>query len=212
MTRKTLFKMGTRNLTLVYYKGQYQIVQYGQWNGQPTGQGCTILEFILNPSNVFRLQYVLDNSDKCIIVLSTEERDASIESLQRKQRETGTFMPPDPIESLSRDTGAKILDVVANAKARYPVKIYRWNMDFLADEIWLEWAWVVDLDDRVLEAYSRWNRYKYLEEKSRFEEVLGSEKNLPGLVKRFGFDELPKDPNDFLAGFEESLMDEEDRW
>lgn len=204
--------MGTRNLTLVYYKGQYQIVQYGQWDGQPWGQGCTILEFLLDPSNVFRLQHVLDNSDKCIIVLSTEERDDYIESLQRKQRETGSFMPPDPIESLSRDTGAKILEVVANATERYPVEIYRWDMEFLADEIWLEWAWVVDLDKRVLEAYSRWNRYKVLDEKSRFEEVLGSEKSLPGLVKRFGFDELPKDAVSFLAGFEELLVDEEDRW
>lgn len=85
-------------------------------------------------------------------------------------------------------------------------------MAFLADDISMEWAWVVDLDKKVLEAFTHWNRYKVMDEKSRFEEVLGSGKKLPGLVKRFGFDELPKDKLIFLGGFEELLVDEEDRW
>ncbi|KAG9745731.1 hypothetical protein KCU73_g7802, partial [Aureobasidium melanogenum] len=109
-----------------------------------------------------------------------------------------------------RDTGAKILNVVANATETEPVKIHLWSMEFLADDISMEWAWVLDLDKEVLEAYTHWDRYKIVDEKSRFEEVLGSEKKLPGLVKRFGFDELPKDELTFLGEFEELLVDEED--
>lgn len=49
-----------------------------------------------------------------------------------------------------------------------------------------------------------------MDEKSRFEEVLGSEKTLPGLVKRFAFDELPEDEIIFLGQFRELLVEEED--
>lgn len=205
-------KMGTRNLILVYYKGQYRIVQYGQWDGYPAGQGLTILNFILDPTNIQKLEGVLDNSDNRIIVLSDTERDAYFEDLHRKQIETRSSMPIPAIESLSRDTGAKILSILANATQLEPVKIHLWSIDFLADNISMEWAWVVDLDKKVLEAFTHWDRYKIVDERSRFEEVLGSGKKLPGLVKRFGFDELPKDKLIFLGKFEESLVDEADRW
>ncbi|KAH0035527.1 hypothetical protein KCU78_g2041, partial [Aureobasidium melanogenum] len=119
-------------------------------------------------------------------------------------------MPLPAIESLSCDTGAEILNVVANATQAEPAKIHLWSMEFLADDIFMEWAWVVDLDKKVLEAYTHWDRYKIVDEKSRFEEVFGSEKKLPGLVKRFGFDELPEDELTFLGDFEELLVDEED--
>lgn len=82
-------------------------------------------------------------------------------------------------------------------------------MEFLNDEVFLEWAWVVDLDRRVLEAYTYWDRYKTMDEKSRFEEVLGSEKKLPGLVKRFGFDELPTDGRGFLEEYQALVVDAE---
>ncbi|KAK6006989.1 hypothetical protein QM012_005997 [Aureobasidium pullulans] len=204
--------MGTRNLTLVYYKGQYRIVKYGQWNGYPEGQGLTILAFLLDTSNITRLEEALDNCDNRIIILGDEEREAYFEALKRKQIEEGSFMPPPAIESLSRDTGAKILEIVANATEAEPVKIHLWAKEFLADDVFLEWAWVLDLDKKALEAYTHWERYKVVEEKSRFAEVLGSEKNLPGLVKRFGFDELPENKPSFLAKFEELLVDEEDRY
>jgi len=38
--------MGTRNLTCVVLDGEYRIAQYGQWDGYPSGQGATVLEFL----------------------------------------------------------------------------------------------------------------------------------------------------------------------
>ncbi|KAI4751204.1 hypothetical protein E4T52_16317 [Aureobasidium sp. EXF-3400] len=180
------------------------------WDGFPDGQGLNVLSFLLDSNNIRKLEEALDSNDNRIIILSDEERDAYFEGLRRKQIETRSFMPLPAIESLSRDTGAKILNVVANATQAEPVKIHLWSMEFLADDISMEWAWVVDLDKKVLEAYTHWDRYKIVDEKSRYEEVLGNEKKLPGLVKRFGFDELPKDELTFLGEFEELLVDEED--
>jgi len=74
----------------------------------------------------------------------------------------------------------------------------------------MEWAWVVDLDRKVLEAYIHKDKYKVLDEKSRFAEMFGSEEKLPGLVKRFGFDELFETNGDFLKAFEDLLVDEEE--
>jgi hypothetical protein len=48
-----------------------------------------------------------------------------------------------------------------------------------------------------------------LEEKSRFADILGSMKPLPGLVERFRFDELPNGRG-FLAAFDALDMDGEE--
>ncbi|KAI4717164.1 hypothetical protein E4T48_06644 [Aureobasidium sp. EXF-10727] len=202
--------MGTHNLTLVYYKGQYRIIQYGQWDGYPSGQGLKILSFLRDISNIARLQDALDSNDNRIIVISDEERTAYFEDLERQQIEQKSFMPLPAIPSLSRDTGAGILAIVANVTKAEPVKIHLCEVDFLTDKVFMEWAWVVDLDSKLLEAYTYWERYKVLDEKSRFAELVGSEENLPGLVKRFGFDGLPEVDADFLGDFEDLLADEEE--
>lgn len=54
--------MGTRNLTMVIdQKGQTKIAQYGQWDGYPSGQGLTILQFIRETSKLHDLQIALNN-------------------------------------------------------------------------------------------------------------------------------------------------------
>jgi hypothetical protein len=202
--------MGTRHLILVYYKGQYRICQYSQWDGQPGGQGLTCLHFLFDEQNIINLRKVLDHSDTWIIVISDEERTAYFTDLQRQQREAGGNPFDFPgIESLSRDTGANILDLVARATPEERVKIHLWEMEFLNDMVHLEWAWVVDLDSKVLEGYTYWRNYKVLEEKSRFTDILGSMKPLPGLVERFRFDELPNGRG-FLAAFDSLDMDDEE--
>jgi len=123
-TRKANDTMGTRNLTIVYYKGQYRIIQYGQWDGHPQGQGLTIRHFLSNAANIAKLQNVLDDSDNCIILLSDEERTTYFEDLERKQIEMESLMPLPCIESLSRDTGGKILNLVARATKEEPVMIH----------------------------------------------------------------------------------------
>jgi hypothetical protein len=173
--------MGTRHLTLVYSKGQYRICQYGQWDGQPGGQGLTCLHFLFDAQNIINLRKVLDHSETCIIVINDEERTAYFKDLQRQQHEAGTsFLDFPGEESLSRDTGANILNVVARATPEESVKIHLWEMEFLHDSVHLEWAWVVDFDSKVLEGYTYWPHHKGLDEKSRFAGVLGSVKPLPG--------------------------------
>ena len=44
--------MGTRNLTCVFVNGEYKVAQYCQWDGYPSGQGLTILNFLLGKPTV----------------------------------------------------------------------------------------------------------------------------------------------------------------
>ena len=37
--------MGTRHLIAVMADGKYQVAQYGQWDGYPSGQGVSVLTF-----------------------------------------------------------------------------------------------------------------------------------------------------------------------
>lgn len=53
--------MGTRNLTMVIdRKGEIKVAQYGQWDGYPSGQGATILEFAKDKEKMSKLEKELE--------------------------------------------------------------------------------------------------------------------------------------------------------
>ncbi|KXT07973.1 hypothetical protein AC579_6920 [Pseudocercospora musae] len=57
------------------------------------------------------------------------------------------------IPSLDPNTGAKILDIVAYATGQDQIRIFK-DSDFVNDSLYCERAYVVDLDQSVLEVYS----------------------------------------------------------
>ena len=200
--------MGTRHLILVYYKGQYHIAQYGQWDGYPDVQGITVLEFVSDPANLSKLTAVLDAGDMLyeptqeqLNAWDGEQRRAEIEHDERRRKIT------DPAEarlvgsaptlrpSLSRDTGAEILELVANTTE--PVPIVK-ALDFITECMMCEWAYVVDLDEGAMEVYSGWSD----EGESRFRKVeaLKDAEYLPSLVGRWKFTDLPTE-TEFLDWF-----------
>ncbi|KAI5194475.1 hypothetical protein AUEXF2481DRAFT_4580 [Aureobasidium subglaciale EXF-2481] len=153
---------------------------------------------------------MLDDSDRCIIIPSDEELDAYFAELERRQLEARCFLTLPPIESLSRDTCAEILWIVAGATEEEPVKISLW-LEFITDTLFGEWAWVVHLDEKVLEAYSSWDRYEAaVETNVRFGAMLKG-KPLLGLVKKFAFKELPEDHKEFLASFKALEIEEDSK-
>lgn len=206
--------MGTRNLTIVYYKGEYRLCQYGQWDGD--SQGLTIYNFLLDPANITKLEKVLDAGDSLIHTLTDEEYKAWGEEMFAAQMawnqrprdpDTWELFQVSPI-SLSRDTGANILNLLVQATEQEPVKVKFWDMKFITDTLCCEWTWVVDLDKKVLETYTSWE-YDFIEKKedSRFAELFGDEE-LPGLVKRYEFGKLPESRKAMLKDFEVDRKDE----
>ena len=132
--------MGTRNLTCVVEGGEFRIAQYGQWDGYPSGQGATILDFLKNRFDeaLFRRKLAL------LRVVS----DAEIDSLP-KDTDNATFSRLYPM--LNRDIGGEILEKVQNAAPPVAVQL---STSFAADSLWCEWCYVVDLDQRTFEAYA----------------------------------------------------------
>jgi hypothetical protein len=129
--------MGTRNLTAVYLDGEPRIAQYGQWDGYPSGQGATVLAF-LSKMDRPKFEAALRASHWL-----TDEEIAAINA--GDWHKTHGY--------LSRDTGAKILGVVHESGGLGLVN----RLDFAADSLFCEWAYVIDLDSNVLEVYKGFN-------------------------------------------------------
>ena len=141
--------MGTRNLTAVVKNGEPVIAQYGQWDGYPEGQGTTVYEFIKH-AGIARLEMNLDKA-----YWADEKELKSIYSKYETEDGWMTFEKgqefAEDYPSLSRDTCAGILDLVANATTRVPLVN---EMAFLADTLFCEWAYIIDLDVRTLKVYA----------------------------------------------------------
>ncbi len=89
--------MGTRNLTVVRYRKEYVVAQYGQWDGYPSGQGAEVLRFLQNwdrPKFELALQSVSFLTDPEIEKLNEE-----IDGMPNWQ---------EKYPALTRDTAAKI--------------------------------------------------------------------------------------------------------
>jgi hypothetical protein len=127
-------KMGTRGLTKVIKNDKVVVAQYGQWDHYPSGQGLTALRFLRDEANVEKLDkglywlYEVDSKDVGEIVDRIGEEH---------------FVTAYP--SLIRDTGAEILELIANAKGALPVLL---DTDFENDELFCEGVFTVDLDKK----------------------------------------------------------------
>lgn len=156
--------MGTRHLICVVSDGDYRIAQYGQWDGYPEGQGASILEF-LKSSMAEPLKKNLEN---CTWLTNAEYEKLWEEfGVDTKQEMIDYNVYQDFCNKhpeLSRDTGARILEMVAGATGK--IKLQN-SLDFSRDSLFCEWAYVIDFDKNTFEVYQGFNETP-LDESERF--------------------------------------------
>ena len=111
---------------------------------------------------------------------------------------------------LSRDTGAKILGIVAGATGE--IKLQN-SLDFSQDSLFCEWAYVVDFDQNTFEVYQGFNEMP-LEESERFY-TEGQKEDKNGmypikLFKSFDLSALPSEEEflEICEPIEDELIDE----
>jgi hypothetical protein len=194
--------MGTRNLTMVIHKGETKIAQYGQWDGYPSGQGLTALNFLksMNRDTFERkLALIYFGGDK-----EEKERDEYFKSIGSPDggltmEQAKKYHKKYPM--LTRDNGAEILNLV------YKNDEKTWltdSSDFAEDGLYCEWAYVIDLDKNTFEVYKGFNK-KPMKKTERFYKSEPKDYNCKGvgnyyparLVKKYKLDNLP-DKDKFL--------------
>ncbi|KAK6440705.1 hypothetical protein LTR95_003064 [Oleoguttula sp. CCFEE 5521] len=156
-------------------------------NGMANGQGVVVLAFLKVPGNVARLASTTTN----IKPLAAAEIDETARTwvLENPNAETPMFTQPCP-PSLSRDTGAKMLEIIAASTPEAKVPVYL-ELDFVKDGLFCEWAYVPDFDREVLEVYRRTQVLVGtlgVNHRGRLDEVERSEVRLAGV---WGFAGLP---------------------
>lgn len=144
--------MGTRHLIAVVVDGEYKIAQYGQWDGYPSGQGANICRFLSTVDlNAFKnavreCKWVSDETWKGWWTSIGVNSDDEVTPAKGDQ-----FLDEHP--QISRDVCAKILTMVLNG-----TRDVKNSIDFAGDSLFCEWAYVLDLDNEVLEVYEGFNK------------------------------------------------------
>lgn len=123
------------------------LAQYGQWDGHYTGQGKAAAQFVSNFSNVEKLKAAFDQG----LVFDIHEKALQAESRDEESSPNNDRLFNIKADSLSRDTGAKILGLTANTTEQVPVEL---AVNFIFDRLSCEWAYVADLDENMLEVYA----------------------------------------------------------
>lgn len=141
--------MGTRNLVAVVVDGVHRVAQYGQWDGYPSGQGQTVCRFIqsMTPDKRRRFLTNLRASrflSEVEIAETWKECGANSEwvSLEISRRHREKY------PALSRDTGAGILSLISDTPQAMAD-----SWPFGGDSLFCEFAYVLDVDNDVLEFY-----------------------------------------------------------
>lgn len=175
--------MGTRNLTLVWYKGKWRIAQYGQWDGQPDGQGVRILRFINNLPDQYAGgvsstdRPTIDNLEALKSALDNDMAyEPTREDLEDIQRDVDKVI--NEAQEIARNPGlnyeerlnlsqtmmnatklvAPTLDRDLGAEILWIVAYTKEKLPVRFDREFIksencEWAYVLDLDKNVLEVY-----------------------------------------------------------
>ena len=193
--------MGTRNLTAVFLDGEYKIAQYGQWDGYPDGAGLTCLHFLRDECNMQEFKEKVSN----VTFISEEDRTALLREFGMRDDGTISWKDYDRFKAsypeLHRDVGSDILEYIYNR----PTGVRLGNeIDFAADGLFCEWAWVVDLDAGTFEAYEGFNS-EPLKPEDRFYFLRDKESGKyhgVKMVAKWDLNDLPSD-EEFLSSFKE---------
>ena len=136
--------MGTRNSTIVKLDGGIKVAQYGQWDGYPTGQGQTIVEFLKTVD--------LPKFKKQVKKL-TEWKKAEIKEIYRKAgARNGMISMNDGAKideeypELCRNYGAGILELIHSGK----VNKVSLDKEFKDDTLFCEYCYEINLDNETI--------------------------------------------------------------
>jgi hypothetical protein len=119
--------MGTRGLTKIIKNDALVVAQYGQWDHYPSGQGLTALNFLRDENNIANLEKNLN-----LLYYPTKDEIETISS--------------EEYPSFSRDTGAGILELIANSTGPVPIFL---DTDFENDELFCEGVYTIDLSSKL---------------------------------------------------------------
>lgn len=145
--------MGTRNLTLVVLNQQFLLAQYCQWDGYPEGQGITALTFARDRLD---RDTFLSNLMAC-----PKPSDEEIQGYYTSVGADGSGWVTIDVASkfkakwptLNRDMGANVLEYI-QTNGPSPIRL---EVNFAADSLFCEWAWLIDFDKNTFEAYKGFN-------------------------------------------------------
>jgi len=149
--------MGTRNLTAVMLNGEYRIAQYGQWDGNPAGQGLVALNFLRKMDTTKFIEAV----DRCRFVTDEEYEQLWVNcgcppNDQYPSPEVcSAFDKKHP--QFSRDNGAGVLKMVYESIGEV---LLTNHIKFAGNSLMCEWAYVIDFDKNTFEVFKGFNKRK----------------------------------------------------
>ena len=151
---------------MVVMDGETKVAQYGQWDGYPSGQGVTIQQF-LKKYSIKKFKEVLQR-----VKFIDEAKQKEIDDWLKTIGVTDGWMNMEQAEKyhamyplLTRDNGAAVLFLMMESV--YDTIWLHDSSDFASDSLFCEWAYVLDLDKRVLEIHKGFNKTP-VSENSRF--------------------------------------------
>lgn len=145
--------MGTTNLTVVVLNGEVKVAQYGQWDGYPTSAGENISSLI-NTIDLDKFKNAVNNcsfvNDEYVSKLWKDLGADGSGFVDLKTSNKFKKLYPE----IHRDTGVDILSVIYKKNGCNLVN----EIEFAADSLFCEWAYVVNLDTNCLEIYRGFNK------------------------------------------------------
>ena len=148
--------MGTRYLTAVYLDGEYKVAQFGAQDGYPRIGGAEVLRFAKTIVESDAREAFEQKVRQCRWI--TAEELGAI-----NQSKSADWEKNHP--ELADSTGSGILEMIRNSESGLALGD---DLEFAADSLFCEWAWVLDLDKGTFECYQGSNAEIPLTEQDRF--------------------------------------------
>lgn len=156
--------MGTRGLIKIIYKGKLKVANYGQWDHYLSGVGKEIQTFLKDVlQDKEQLTQFLNNVVQCKFA-DDAMLDAVNEDIQEVLKDVKNYHEQSDLIYLiypefSRDTGAKILDVILSR----PVFTINYA-DFEKDYTFCEYCYTLNFDTMKIKVNNKtWDFKKYCE-------------------------------------------------